>query len=245
MSLSGSIFKEKLKQHIQNIKNDNELSNDPQIKWEFFKYQIRKFTIRLSNIRAKEERKQREELETTLELLEKNLSTEENQCLYDKCKRDLEEIYDSIAEEIHIRSSCQWYEEGEKSSKFFLNLEKFNRTQSQIRKIIVNDQEITDPNKILNEIRNFYESCFKKGDSKPPTKLTIFLIRLRFQNKILLKLSEKELYISLMSMQKNKSIGNNRSTKEFFAAFWEDIKDVFLNSCRTAKLKKKLSTSQR
>ena len=45
------------------------------------------------------------------------------------------------------RSSCQCYEEGEKSSKSFLNLENFNGTQSQICKIIVNDQEITDPNK--------------------------------------------------------------------------------------------------
>ena len=43
-------------------------------------------------MRAKRERKQREELEVNLKLLEKNLSTEENQCLYDKCKRDLEEI---------------------------------------------------------------------------------------------------------------------------------------------------------
>ena len=46
-------------------------------------------------MRAKEERKQREELEATLKLLEKNLLIEENQCLYDKCKRDLEEIYDN------------------------------------------------------------------------------------------------------------------------------------------------------
>ena len=113
---------------------------------------------------AKEEWKQREELETTLKLLEKNLSTEESQCLYVKCKQDLEEIYDDIAEGIWIRSRCQWYEEGEKSSKFFLNREKSNGTQSQIRKIIVNDQEITDPHKILNKIRNFYESLFEKRD---------------------------------------------------------------------------------
>ena len=53
-------------------------------------------------MRAKEERKQREELEATLTLLEKHLSTEENQCLYDKCKRDFEEIYDNIAEGIRI-----------------------------------------------------------------------------------------------------------------------------------------------
>ena len=92
-------------------------------------------------MRAKEERKQREELETTLKLLEKSLSSEENQFLYDKCSRDLEEIYDNIAEGIRIRSRCQWYEEGEKSSKFFLSLKKFNGMQSQIRQIIVNDQE--------------------------------------------------------------------------------------------------------
>ena len=36
--------------------------------------------------------------------------------------------------------------------------------QSQISKIIVNDQEITDPNIKLNEIRNFCESLFKTGD---------------------------------------------------------------------------------
>ena len=47
------------------------------------------------------------------------------------------------------------------------------------------------------------------------------------------------------NMQKNKSPGNDGLTKEFFVAFGEDIKDVFLNSCRKAKLKKELSTSQR
>ena len=85
----------------------------------------------------REERKQREELEITLKLLEKNLSTKENQCLYDKCKQDLEKIHDNIAEGIRIRRRCQWYEEGEKSSTFSLNLEKFNETQSAIRKIIM------------------------------------------------------------------------------------------------------------
>ena len=64
--LFDNILKEKLKEHIQDIKNDNKLSNDPQIKWEFLKYQIRKFTIRFSKMRANEERKQREELETAL-----------------------------------------------------------------------------------------------------------------------------------------------------------------------------------
>ena len=46
--------------------------------------------------------------------------------------------------------------------------------RSQVRKIIVNDQEIADPNKILSEIRIVYESLFKKGDSKPPSEINSF-----------------------------------------------------------------------
>ena len=38
-------------------------------------------------------------------------------------KKDLEVIYERIAEGVRIRSKCQWYE-GEKPTKFFLNLEK-------------------------------------------------------------------------------------------------------------------------
>ena len=155
-------------------------------------------------------------------------------------------------EGIRIRSRCQWYEEGEKSSKFFLNLEKFNVVQSQIRKIIVSDQEITDRNIILNEIRIFYESIFKKGVSKRPSQIHDFLDKVQLPklniteiNKCDDELSEEDLYISLMSMQNNKSHGNDGLTKEFFVTFWEDIKDAFLNSCRTAKLKKEVSTSQR
>ena len=45
-----------------------------------------------------------------------------------------------------------------------------------------------------------------------------------------------------MSMQNNKSPGKDGPTKEFFVIFWQDI---ILNSCRTAKRKKELSTFHR
>ena len=125
------------------------------------------------------------------------------QCLYDKCKRDLGEIYDNIAEGIPIKSRCQWYEEGEKSSTFFLNLEKFNGMQSQITKIIVNDQEITDSNIILNEIRNFYESLFKKGDSKPPSQINDFFYKVQLP-----KLNANELMDAAMSSLKKNCISS-------------------------------------
>ena len=41
-------------------------------------------------------------------------------------KSTLNLFYDRTAEGVKIRSKCQWYEKGEKSTKFFLNLEKKN-----------------------------------------------------------------------------------------------------------------------
>ena len=49
----------------------------------------------------------------------------------------------------------------EKPSKFFLNLEKSRGVQGQIRKLIFNNQDITDQNKIQNELLFFYETLFR------------------------------------------------------------------------------------
>ena len=48
-----------------------------------------------------------------------------------------------------------------------------------------------------------------------------------------------------MSMQKNKSPGNDGLTRVFCSFLGRRKRCFFFNSCRTAKLKKELSTSQR
>lgn len=53
------------------------------------------------------------------------------------------------------QKQVHWYENREKSSTFSLNLEKCNGRQRKIGEIIVNDQDVTDLNKIKNEIINF------------------------------------------------------------------------------------------
>ena len=106
------------------------------------------------------------------------------------------------------------------------------------------DQETTDPNKIQNEIRNVYESLFKNGDSKPPSQIKDFLDKEQLPrsniteiNECDTELSKKELYRFLMIMQNNISPGNDGLTKEFFCNFLGRYKNLFLNSCCTAKLK--------
>ena len=67
---------------------------------------------------------------------------------YVSCKGKLDQFYKGKANGIRIRSKCNWYEYGEKSTKFFLNLEKTGAHQNKIRNILINGKEITDQKEV-------------------------------------------------------------------------------------------------
>ena len=46
-------------------------------------------------------------------------------------------------------------------------------------------------------------------------------------------------------MQNDKSLGNDGLTKEFYEIFWDDLKEIFVNSIREAKEIGHPNTSQR
>ena len=49
----------------------------------------------------------------------------------------------------------------------------------------------------------------------------------------------------MISLDNNKSPGNNRLTKEFYQTLWQDVIDIFFNSFQESKRLKYLCTSQR
>ena len=62
-------------------------------------------------------------LENKLKKLETNTNYIEN-LEYIDCRNKLDKIFEQKITGTRIRSKCYWYEYGEKSSKFFLNLKK-------------------------------------------------------------------------------------------------------------------------
>ena len=63
-------------------------------------------------------------LEIELKKLEISPDDANNLGKYNSIKNELDAIYDHIAKGIRIRSKCEWYEHGEKSTNILLNLEK-------------------------------------------------------------------------------------------------------------------------
>ena len=139
---------------------------------------------------------------------------------YHNIKDKIEEIYEKNAEGASVTSKCLCYEEVEESSKSFLNLVKCRRIQGQIRKRIVNDQEITDQKKIQNKLLFFYETLFRNTSANTSEDCEsflneVFVPKLNYEDARICEgdLNELELLKALKSMQNNKSPGNDGLTR--------------------------------
>ena len=133
------------------------------------------------------------------------------------------------------------YEQGEKSTKFFLNLEKQWGNQKRIRKLIVNEKEINNETEILNQWKLFYEILFQNpsqmnsADDINHLLSTLGTPRLSADLTCDIELIEKDWYDSPKSMDSDKSLGNDGLTKGFYVIFWDDIKANFISSIRDVK----------
>ena len=253
--ISNEDYVEKMKNHISDILNflNNENIKDDQVIWEYLKYEIRKFSIQYSKRLAKALREERECLERKLKILEQNSESNLNnnpECY--ECKTELEDIYQIQVDGIRTRSKCMWYEFDEKSSKFFLHLEKNRAIQGQVQTIVSNEKEITDETEINAHIAFFYESLFKEKLSFKNENLTQYLENISMpclskekQDSCEGVITEKELFEALKSMQNNKSPGNDGLSKEFYETFWEELKKPFMYAIQKSYNIKQLCVSQR
>ena len=110
---------------------DSKQIKDDQVRWEYLKFKIRDQTIAFSKVLSANKRKEIFSLERKLLSLEKEFEFQESETDI-ITKKELDNIYVQKAEGIRIRSRCKWYEAGEKSTIFFLNLEKRHAQESFI-----------------------------------------------------------------------------------------------------------------
>ena len=167
---------------------------------------------------------------------------------------EYDSIYEQIAKGAIIRSKATWYEKGEKSNKFFLNLETHKKAKSSVRKVFDdNGALITDPKKILQEIQNFHSNLCKRDPLSPyEDTLNSFLNNLEMpklsDNDVRIcegKLTVEECYKSLQLFESNKSPGNDGLTVEFYRAFWGLLGHLLVDSLNYSYDHGELSNSQK
>ena len=204
-----------------------------QLEWELLKYEIKKFSIEYSKKTVKQKRLHKETLEKNLDSL-KNANVDPENDEYKTTLEALEKRYHDIAIGIRIRSTCNWYELGEKSNKYFLNLEKRNAKASTITKLTDNDKVVTNHKEVLTDIEKYYTNLFTNNNKNTNTTCRSFLEiletpRLTEEDQIALSdhITINELHNTLLQMADEKSPGNDGLTCEFYKHFWEQIKQPY------------------
>ena len=138
----------------------------------------------------------------------------------------------------------RWVEEGEKNSKFFLNLEKRNYINKLITQLEIDNKLVTDQNEILLAQRNFYKNLYSENLDVNSNIYKNALEEFTFKDLPQLNeeskaecdkiITEKELHSCLKELKNEKTPGTDGFPSEFYKFFWLDIKELLLDSINYA-----------
>ena len=225
---------------------------DKSLKWDMIKCEIRGATVSYSSHLAKQRRSDERQLNSKLKTLEEEIDKSVNpeQKLIDEyncTKEELEKIELHKTHGLLIRSRADWIEDGEKNTKYFLQLQNRNYKTKHIKTIIKDEKAITAPKDILAEEKCFYETLYAKRELKGKCDNECSL----FNNKAnILSNTDKEsceMVITLdectnivKSLENNKSPGSDGFTAEFYKTFWSMINlfvyESYLYAFKTGRL---------
>ena len=233
---------------IQECNDEYKDNNDARKLWEFLKYKIRSFTIEYTKNKAKSGIVKVNQLESSLTGNTNTTLRKE----YDDAKLQLEQYYDEITRGIIVRSRVQWVEDGEKSTKYFLNMEKRNQIKKSVKKLVINKDEVENPHLILRELKRYFMHKYSRKVNVNPESCDLFLDTIATpvltQNDLQLcegLITEGEVYTALTSMKNNKSPGNDGLSKEFYICFYPELKDHLVNCLNSCYYYGLLSNSQK
>jgi len=165
----------------------------------------------------------------------------------------LEEFYEKQARGAQIRSRAAWVEKGERSTKYFFNLENRRQSQKYISEVRSAEGKVLNAQKeVLETINSYYARLYSTCN---PSQISIdhyidsteLEYKLSESERLLCDgiLSEQECYAAINAMKINKSPGSDGLPVEFYRAFWPLVGQLVVDSLNKGYTSGCLSASQR
>ena len=253
-------IKTTIQETLDEYKNDE--SVNPSLLWEMIKLKVREKSLRYSKSKTKQAKQRETFLEQTIARLEADLDNKNSDEMHslhleeqlNESRLELEKIIEIRTKGAILRSKTKWYNEGEKNTKYFLNLEKRHYKQGTISQIKINDSEfVTSDKKILTECVAFYKNLYSsKGNTYDQDGTTVFFeggderaideYELTSCEGVL---TEKECLEALRDMESEKTPGTDGLPAEFYKVFWKDVSSTLISALNYAYETGKLSITQR
>ena len=208
------------------------------------------FSQRQAKERNEKENNLQNELNKAKRVFENN-PTDLN-AYYNDAREKLENFLEVKIKGVIVRTCARWHEHGEKSNKYFLNLEQRNHIKKHKRKLLINDIITTDPLKILKEQECFYNKLYKSNGSDTAWQTSSFLNSLNIpklseEQKTLCegKISSEECLCILENFQNIKTPGNDGIPIEFYRKFWSLISESYVRCANECFEKGEMTHSQK
>lgn len=208
--------------------------------WELIKAKVKEVSINYSKIKCKSTRNKKTFIQSNLDeicnLINNGCKSGDlvNKKLH--LENQLDEIYHNEIKGAQIRSKVRWAEEGEKSSKYFLSLEKKHQIVNTITQLkIENGRVITNDIDILNECTNFYKALYStknindKNVADYIKSTNVPKLDLSSKTDCDNDITESEVYQAVMKLKQNKSPGLDGIIPEFYKTLWEHIKEPYMD----------------
>jgi len=253
-------YEQRIKTMLIEIKPELDQIEDRNLAWEMVKQNIRKISISYSIYKKGLYNKECERIKSELEALEIKLSnshedqeTENLVDQHDLVKKEWDDYHSKYTRGAIIRSKCQWVEEGEKCTSYFLNLEKHNQEKKNITMLNIehSNQCVKSQKDILLQIEQYYAnvyretSCENRESSIFTKQDGIPSISEQEKKEMDRQINEEECLQAVSDLPINKSPGTDGIPTEFYKHFWNEIKDYLLESYRYSFEKGELSIEQK
>ena len=154
--LKDDNFTAELAAQIPEYKVKHKYLENKGLYWDMLKMEVRGFCVqyskRKSKIRRSKERELQKQIDHLMNMLKTNRSKENITELY-RLRVELNKIAEYKTKGAIVRSRIRWHEEGEKNTKYFVNLEKRQHSKTHITKLKYDGKEINDPDEILKSQR--------------------------------------------------------------------------------------------
>ena len=178
-----------IKETINKVSNDykEDESVDAILLWDVMKMQIRASSIKYAKQQKAKQKRTEKTLETEILMLERkledNISETEKREIRTKLeikKQSLDQWITYKTQGSIIRSRTHWYNEGEKNSKYFFELEKRHFNSKTIRNLKIDDNTTLNTDEEILRKRNvFIRHCTRQTIAF----VKMFLVKTSFFNK--------------------------------------------------------------
>ena len=197
--------------------------------WDKCKHHFKTIATKHATRRRKKQKRRLDTLRRTTDRLQQQatsgLTTDIEQYL--ESKEDLRAYELTELRAITLRAKVQFLEEGERSTKFFYNLEKKRQADRTITKITRDDATTTtDTYEMIAETHKFYKELYSADELSDDAAATIFDIdttkltdteRDQCEGQVTLD----ETTYAVKHMTNNKSPGIDGLTTNFYKYFWD------------------------